>query len=479
MASINREPNGRRTIQFMAADGKRKSIRLGTVNQKVAESIRVKVEALLAFALAKNSWDEETAKWVGEISDGLASKLAAVGLIPAREGQHRTGITLGEFIGQYSEGRTDVKCSTQATYRAAKTRLLQFFGTDRPLHKITAGDADDWLVSLRSEEYAPATIAKFLKRARQFFKAALRKGFAKVNPFADSRMPSQANPTRNFFITPEMARKIIDACPDHEWRLIFALARYGGLRCPSEHLSLQWCDVDWERGRFLVRAPKKEHLEDGGERWVPIFPELRPHLEEAFERADEGAVHVITRYRCGNQKLRTQLNRIVRRAGLKPWPRLFQNLRATRETELAELFPLHVVCEWIGNSVKVASAHYLQVTDDHFQRAVEGGAKSGAVSMQNPVQQPAALIGNESQAQAETGQSPGFMPEDAIRCKSLRDKCLGRAGLEPAPLAGQASKTCMSASSITGPSVRNCSSGGGRRISIPAPRPLESGQSIR
>ena len=30
------------------------------------------------------------------------------------------------------------------------------------------------------------------------------------------------------------------------------------------------------------------------------------------------------------------------------WPKLFQNLRSRRETELAEQFPMHVVCSWIG-----------------------------------------------------------------------------------------------------------------------------------
>jgi hypothetical protein len=53
-------------------------------------------------------------------------------------------------------------------------------------------------------------------------------------------------------------------------------------------------------GRFLVRSPKTEHHEGGAERWVPIFPELRPHLEEAFERAEEGSVFLIARYRDAN-----------------------------------------------------------------------------------------------------------------------------------------------------------------------------------
>ena len=42
--------------------------------------------------------------------------------------------------------------------------------------------------------------------------------------------------------------------------------------------------------------------------------------------------------------LRTQLMRILRRAGVATWPKLFHNLRASRETELAATFPLHVVC---------------------------------------------------------------------------------------------------------------------------------------
>jgi hypothetical protein len=63
--------------------------------------------------------------------------------------------------------------------------------------------------------------------------------------------------------------------------------------------------------------------------------------------------------------------KIIARAGLEPWEKLFQNLRATRETELAEIYPMHVVCAWIGNSPAVAAKHYLQVTDAHFAEAAQ------------------------------------------------------------------------------------------------------------
>jgi integrase len=185
----------------------------------------------------------------------------------------------------------------------------------------------------------------------------------------------KGNRTRDFEITRKMAQAVIDACPDAEWRLVFALRR-----CPSEHLASRWGDIDFARGRMTVHSSKTAHHEGKEFRIVPIFADLREYLEDARELAgelaDDPATPVISRYRSANANLRTQLQRIIKRAGLKPWPKLFQNLRATRETELAEDFPIHVVCEWIGNSQAVAKKHYLQVTDEHFKAAQKAVQKS-------------------------------------------------------------------------------------------------------
>ena len=74
-------------------------------------------------------------------------------------------------------------------------------------------------------------------------------------------------------------------------------------------------------------------------------------------------------FRNGSGKkpnLATRMQKFIRQAGLKPWPKLFQNLRTSRQTELAKRFPEYVVCEWIGNSQIVAREHYLRVTEDDF-----------------------------------------------------------------------------------------------------------------
>jgi Phage integrase family len=239
-------------------------------------------------------------------------------------------------------------------------------------------------------------------------------------------------------VSSEVAQQVLNACPDAEWRLIFALSRFGGLRCPSEHLTLRWQDVNWEMNRMLIHAPKQEHHADGGDRWIPIFPELRPYLEESFDLAKEGAVHVITRYRdASNSNLRTQLLRIIKRAGLRSWPKLFHNLRASRETELAAEFPIHVVCEWIGNSARIAAAHYLQVTEGDFERASQGGAKCGAIEAQNPAQQPAAQNRKSSQESTEAEGECEDMREAAVMCATTQNDLVRPEGFEPPTLGSE------------------------------------------
>ena len=67
--------------------------------------------------------------------------------------------------------------------------------------------------------------------------------------------------------------------PCYRWFVCscFCRARYG-LRCPSEHLSLKWGDVDWEQNRITISSPKTTHHASGESRVIPLFPELRPHL---------------------------------------------------------------------------------------------------------------------------------------------------------------------------------------------------------
>jgi hypothetical protein len=142
--------------------------------------------------------------------------------------------------------------------------------------------------------------------------------------------------------------------------------------------------ADYYRYVSYLDVQGTEHLPGASERTIPLFPELRLILDEAFYEAEPGTVYVVNRYRDATKNLRAQMLRIIRRAGLTPWPKPFHNLRASRATELAEDYPVHVVCEWIGNAERIAAKHYLQVTDDHFVKAATAGAaKCAATALQN------------------------------------------------------------------------------------------------
>ena len=116
----------------------------------------------------------------------------------------------------------------------------------------------------------------------------------------------------------------------------------------------------------------------------------------------------------------TLLTKKLKAAKITPWPKPWQNLRSTCETELVETFPIQVVCAWLGNSPMVAQKHYLQVTDDHFAKAV-----------QNPVQQNAETPREESQGVHGNDTNVNELREFATSCIPLRGLPMGDEGLEP------------------------------------------------
>jgi integrase len=374
MASITNEPNGRRTVQVVGLDGRRRSIRLGKVSIRQAEVVRARVEELLAARRTGQAHSIELRAWLDRIDDELHARLAAAELVPSRP---RT--TLGAFIDQYIAGRTDTKQATRTVYQRARRHLVSHFGEDRSIRSISIGDADAFRIALDTSGLSVATARRTIGVAKQFFRAACRSGLIETSPFADLVSAVPANPDRAFFVTIETTQKLLTTSDDPEWRLLIALARFGGLRVPSEPLRLTWGAIDFDAGRLRVESPKTEHHAGKAARLVPLFPELRPHLLAVRGHGQNPDDPVITRYRISTANLRSELHRRLKRIGIEPWPKPWQNMRASRETELVERFPAHVVAAWLGHSPAVANKHYLQVTDDHFTKAV-----------QNPVQSPAA-----------------------------------------------------------------------------------------
>jgi len=373
MASIVNDPNGHRRIQFVSPDGKRKTIRLGKIDRKSAESICRHVEALLTAKISGQPVPRDTAVWLTTIGEKLRQRLVRVGLVDDTP----LVPTVSQWCQDYLASRSDLAPATLSRMNDTARLLVEHFGTERRLDQVTASDAEAFIHALE-KRYAPNTVRRVTGWCRQFFAAAVKSEVISRNPFQGLAATVRPNRSRSHYVTPEEIQALIEAAPDAEWRLILALCRYAGLRFPSEVMALRWGDVLWDRNRMNVANIKTRRKTGEAFRVVPLFPELRPYLEDAFALAAPGQEFVITRWRKRRCSMRKMLQQIAHRAGVKLWPKPFVNMRASCATDLVQRYPHYVVTQWLGHTREIAESHYWQVTEEHYRHAAQKAAQQGA-----------------------------------------------------------------------------------------------------
>lgn len=351
--------NGSRFITFRCVAGQPRHITLGRVNKRYALAVKVKVEDLVSAIIHGHAPTDETVIWLKTIEDRLYEKLEAVGLIPENQ---RT--TLGQWLDEYlAEREDDLKPSSLNKLGQVRAKLLAFFDEDTPIRSITPTDAADWRRFLKELGLSEATIKSHSGNAKTIMAQAVRRKVLDESAFTELKSgPTPSRYTR--YITPDEIQRVIDACPNAEWRLLFGLARYAGLRIPSESHILTWSDVDFDRGRLTVRSPKTEHHAGHEQRIVPITPKLMPLLQARFDECQPGEDRLVTI--GGKGALIRPVRQIWKRAGVEPWKRLWQTQRQSCEKEWAMFFPQYAVSKWIGHSITISGRHYANAVPDEL-----------------------------------------------------------------------------------------------------------------
>ena len=318
------------------------------------------------------------------LPEWAVEKLGEVGLVePKAKG---VPPALSAFADYYVSKQVKAKPATKEIWRQGKKSLVDHFGADRTWADITIGDAKQYHDALQVEvsrqtgkKLRPGTITKRMQFARQLFNFAVDHQVLDVNPFKSIKLAA-VQAAEHAEVTLTDIERVIDEAPNQDWRMIITLCRHGGLRCPSEVLSLRWQDIQWDNNVMKVSSPKTEHHDGKESRIVPLYRRVREELERSFEMAPDGAEYVISnaRWRLAaktdsgwrNCNLRTQFEKIIWRAGLKPWTRLFNSMRSSKATDLLDQrFPIHVVAAWQGDSVDTLLKHYARVKGDHILRA--------------------------------------------------------------------------------------------------------------
>jgi integrase len=433
MASISSETRNGQTIfrlTFQDNEGKRQRLRLGGIPQRDAERIATYVEDMLTAKELGREVKITTARWLNSISGELYDKLASVGLV-----EMKVRWTLKQWLAHFHrEQSKKVGTYCQNNLARSEALLLQYRPGEMLLADFTAEDAAGFRKWLEAEGYAKATVAGHIKKAKQYFRAAAKAGALEASPFAEVVAGDMSNEERAVYVSTEDIEKAIACAPDAQWRLLIALCRYAGLRCPSEVLVLRWQDVDFVGGVITIRSTKT------GKRVMPILPELRPYLEDAFDPESDRCV---SRYCESNSNMRKGFLQILKKAGLEAWPRLFHNLRGSLESDLAERYPIHTVVKWLGNSEGVAMRHYLRQSPAVLANVTSqglGGQVGQKVGQRLGETNP--LAGNEAKpAHKKSGKFnfPAGLMETAVPprggCPSDRDHAAGVSGPKDGPAA--------------------------------------------
>jgi len=421
VASVSKDGSGWRILFVCPSTGKRHTVRTGRCAKKNAETAKNMVERLVEARKLGTAIDGQTAEWLKAIDDKLRGRLVKVGLIDLPE-----VAMLGPFLNGYIDQRRrrgDVTDSTIETWGHTRRNLVTYFGPDKDMRTITPADADDWAAWLRSHEgLAENTTRKRCQFAKTFLSVAVQRKLLPENPFGHLVGTVVAVPDRQFFVPRESVDALLDQCHGPEYRLLLIVARYLGVRVPSEIVPLRWQDVDWENMRIVITSPKTKRHRGGDKRLCPIFPEVAPALREAWEAAPDGSEWIFPSIRSVGKNLRTWLERAILRSGLTPWPRLWQNFRATRSTELADQYPSHVAAAWLGHTERIADRHYRQTTGAHYDRAIAeptgdmpGQSQKPAEDLaQKPAQYPHESGRKQPNANTKTSQETASY--EALRC---------------------------------------------------------------
>lgn len=370
-------------IQFKDPNHRCRTITLGfsKYTAKVAMDLKEVVEKLLFKKLTSDpTLDKRTLTWIETASPDIRKKLAKVGLfeevLPPKQ---YTCKELWDAFIQERKKRVEEGTLEEATLKADLTirrRFLKFFDSRTTLSELNKERMLEWRAALPKlsetrKQNSEATVTGTIIKAMTVFNWAVEQKWIKESPLKDVPRGSYRNPDNDRNITIDEYHRLLDACRCYDWKVIFALARIGGLRAPSEVRCLRWSDVKWDEGVLIVTSPKTKRYKGKDKRCVPLFPALREILENYPDCDKTDSEFVVDCNRVPKTSFGTQFGRIAKAAGLGKIPRPFDNMRASRSNEIYAAHGPFYESKWIGHSQKVAFDCYLQIRPEDIQRAID------------------------------------------------------------------------------------------------------------
>lgn len=232
------------------------------------------------------------------------------------------------------------------------------------------------------EKFSPATVASYIRAIKTILGRAQQRWSQVQIPFkglATSSVAADWSP-----VSHEQLAKIIEACPDDDWRRLFALCRYAGLRL-GEALRLEWKDINWQDRTLTVRVPERRETTKHRQRTVPISPRLYPLLEAGLLTEHNGADDRVALVNTNN--IDKIARAIVARAGVPEYRKPFHSLRKSLESEWLAEHPVMTVTKWLGHSPTVAAKHYHQPSVEEIKAVTSGNDSSEVAALRAQIEE--------------------------------------------------------------------------------------------
>ena len=278
--------------------------------------------------------------------------------------------TCQELWDAFLKDRANAKPATLSNFRSCQKLFYGAFSPTESIEAITPSRLLTWKQSLQ-ERYQRGGITSRLNLLSTVLQWAVGCGWLTTNPMKNVKRDRGIDREKHRDITQEDLSKLLEACPNQEWRKIIVLARIGGLRCPSEIQKLRWLHIDWKRNRFLVHSPKTEHHPGHHQREVPLFPELRKALQQHFELVNPNDNDFVIQSFQGKDCwcLTIPFAKISKAAGLGKIAQPFLNMRRSRSNEVVRKFGPTRENRWFGHTTEVMEDHYFSMKDEDFDEA--------------------------------------------------------------------------------------------------------------
>lgn len=374
--------------------------------------------------------DSDTLSDFRSLPADLQDRLTEIGLIERVE-----KVGLFAFLDGYVERKKHrVKAST-LTKEMQTVRKLKFAFGDALLDSIDLTAAEDFKIGLLDDGLSTATVSRHVVACRTIFNDAVRRGMIENNVWKD--VPAGSQRGEITILPTSVMDALVDGMADVEWKCLVATYRYLGCR-RSEALLLKWADIDWENHRIKITSPKTEGHDGGESRIVPLFPELKPYLDALWDITPDGTEFVFNdglnnSNRSGEdvKNVGALLRKRAAKIGIEITWKPIQAFRQTRENELIRRPDLQpkAVHAWIGHDAKTAADHYLDVTDEDFDKGA--GITREPPSVVHPVAQNSTELSDLCTNWHSEEIEKYLIPAVSASFRSAAKEGLGPLGLEP------------------------------------------------